>query len=81
MILEISNTKHFLECQTTYLDSKEVMLKKAIEILNNKLLGENIIEVLLKTQTYNEINHLGNGEMYLWNPVTQSLVQKYPSLF
>ncbi len=81
MILEIPHIKHSLECQTTYLDSKEVMLNKAKEILHTKLLGENIVEVLLKTQTYNEINHLGKDEMYLWNPSKQSLERKYPSLF
>ncbi|MBX7491236.1 hypothetical protein [Helicobacter turcicus] len=81
MTLEISRTKHILECQTTYLDSKEIMLNKVKEILHSKLLGDGIIEVLLKTETYNEIKHLGKDEMYLWNPKNKSLAQKYPSLF
>ena len=81
MILEIPHTKHSLECQTTYLDSKEEMMNKAISLLNSNLSGNKIIEIFLKTESRNEVYCFGNGEIYSWNPANQSLTQKYPSLF
>lgn len=81
MILEIPHTKLSLECQTTYLDSKEEMLHKAINLLKSKLSEKRIIEIFLKTESHNEVYCFGKGEIYLWNPISQSLTQKYPSLF
>ncbi len=81
MILEIPHTKDLLECQTTYLDSKEEMLHKVINLLKSKLSENRIVEIFLKTESYNEVHCFGKGEMYLWNPISQSFTQKYPSLF
>ena len=81
MILEIPHTKLSLECQTTYLDSKEEMLQKAINLLKSKLSEKRIIEIFLKTESHNEVYCFGKDEIYLWNPISQSLTQKYPSLF
>ena len=81
MILEIPHTKLSLECQTTYLDSKEEMLHKAINLLKSKLSEKRIIEIFLKKESHNEVYCFGKGEIYLWNPISQSLTQKYPSLF
>lgn len=83
MILEIPNSRCSLECQTTYLDDKRIMLNKIREILHKNLLGDSNskIEVILKTQTQNEVSYFGRNETFFWIPANKTLEQKYPSLF